>query len=206
MMPSLYSLGQLSALQVTQEELREDEVVCAFLDDIYIVTRDPTSHRSHLHNVATALVLGPWWKDPSVEQGRDQAQRLRSIGAHRTVEGVSGKEGTTQMCFPPIVFGIQAFIQAHLEMKATEQRTLLDRIDLQSAWLIFLHCASARANHLLRVVEPQAVAGIDNIWGCLCLLLNVNPGQREDIRSSANLPLILGGVGFRRASRISVSA
>ena len=36
--------------------------------------------------------------------------------------------------------GDAAFIQAHLEMKATEQRTLLDRIplmsDLQSTWLI----------------------------------------------------------------------
>ena len=110
--------------------------------------------------------------------------------------------------------GDAAFIQAHLEMKATEQRTLLDRIplsDLQSAWLILLHCASARANYLLRVVEPQAVAEYarthdDNIWGCLCLLLNVNPGQREDIRSSANLPLVLGGVGLRSASRISASA
>ena len=30
--------------------------------------------------------------------------------------------------------------------------------DLQSAWLILSHCASARANYLLRVVEPQAVA------------------------------------------------
>ena len=109
-----------------------------------------------------------------------------------------------------IVLGTPAFIQAHLEMKATEQRTLLDRIplmsDLQSTWLILLHCASVRANHLLRVVEPQAVAGIDNIWGCLCLLLNVNPGQREDIKSSANLTLVLGGVGLRRASRISASA
>ena len=33
----------------------------------------------------------------------------------------------------------------------------------------------------------------------------MNPDQREDIRSSANLPLVLGGVGGR-ASRISASA
>ena len=98
----LYPLGQHFALEATQEELRKDEVVCAFLDDIYVVTPDPhrigpiyttlqQHFRSHLHNVATAFVRvrshpGPRWKDPSVEQGRDQAQRLRSIGAHRTVE------------------------------------------------------------------------------------------------------------------------
>ena len=83
--------------------------------------------------------------------------------------------------------------------------------DLQSARLILLHCASARANYLLRVVEPQAVAEFarthdDNIWGCLCHLLNVNPDQREDISSSAILPLVLGGVGLRSASRTSASA
>ena len=114
-----------------------------------------------------------------------------------------------------IPLGDPAYIQAHLEMKATEQRSLLDRIplvsDLQSAWLILLPCASARANYLLRVVEPQAVAEYarshdDNIWGCLCHLLNVDSDQREDIRSSANLPLVLGAVGLRSASRISASA
>ena len=45
----------------------------------------------------------------------------------------------------------------------------------------------------------------NKIWGCLCHL-NVNPGQREDNKSSANLPLVLGGVGLRSASRISASA
>ena len=58
--------------------------------------------------------------------------------------------------------GDPAFIQAHLDKKVAEQRTLLERIplvaDLQSAWLILLHCASAKANYLLRVVEPQSVA------------------------------------------------
>ena len=91
MMLLLHSLGQHSVLEATQEELREDEVVCAFFDDIYVVTPDPHRIGPILHNVATALVLvrshpGPRWKDPSVEQGRDQAQRLRSTGAHRTVE------------------------------------------------------------------------------------------------------------------------
>ena len=29
--------------------------------------------------------------------------------------------------------------------------------DMQSAWVLLLHCASARANHLLRVVRPDFV-------------------------------------------------
>ena len=52
--------------------------------------------------------------------------------------------------------GHPSFDEAHLELKVAEQRTLLERIpmvpDLQSAWLVLLHCASARANYLLRVV------------------------------------------------------
>ena len=62
------------------------------------------------------------------------------------------------------LLGNPAFIHAHLERKVEEQRTLLARIplvgDLQSARLILLHCAAARANYLLRVVEPQSVSSV----------------------------------------------
>ena len=60
MMPLLCSLGQHSALETTQEELREDDVVCAFLDDIYVVTPDAhrigpfyTTLQQHLHSYAS---------------------------------------------------------------------------------------------------------------------------------------------------------
>ena len=231
MMPLLCSLGQHSALEATQEELREDEVVCAFLDDIYVVTPDPhdigpiyTTLQQHLYTYARIRVHGgktQVWNRAGIRprgcealeriaQLRDSDARVWRGGGDTDV--LPTQQGIIVLGTP---LGDAAFIQAHLEIKATEQRTLLDRIplmsDLQSAWLILLHCASARANYLLRVVEPQAVAEYarthdDNIWGCLCLLLNVNPGQREDIRSSANLPLVLGGVGLRSASRISASA
>ena len=214
MMPLLCSLGQHSALEATQVELREDEVVCAFFDDIYVVTPDP--HR-----------IGPIYTVERPKCGTGIRPRgceaLERIAQLRDPDARVWRGGGDTDVLPTqqgiIVLGTSlgdvAFIQTHLEMKATEQRTLLDRIplmsDLQSAWLILLHCASARANYLLRVVEPQAVVEYarthdDNIWGCLCLLLNVNPGQREDIRSSANLLMVLGGVGLRIASRISASA
>ena len=43
-------------------------------------------------------------------------------------------------------------------------------------------------------------------FGVVCAISSMNLDQREDIRSSANLPLVLGGVGLRSASRISASA
>ena len=63
--------------------------------------------------------------------------------------------------------------------------------DLQSAWLILWHCAHARANCLLRVVEPQSVAAYtrahdESVWICMCALLNINITWEKDIRSCAN--------------------
>ena len=58
-----------------------------------------------------------------------------------------GRQGVVVLGTP---LGHPAFIHAHLEKKVEEQRKLLTRIplvpDLQSAWLILLHCAAARAN------------------------------------------------------------
>ena len=52
--------------------------------------------------------------------------------------------------------------------------------DLQAAWLILLHCASARANYLLRVVDPEQVQQFaqvhdQRLWQCLCQLLGTAP-------------------------------
>ena len=58
-------------------------------------------------------------------------------------------------------FGHPEFVAAQLEKSFQKQETLIRRIpfvpDLQAAWLILLYCASARANYLLRVVDPEQV-------------------------------------------------
>ena len=81
--------------------------------------------------------------------------------------------------------GHPSFIQQFLRKKAFKHRTLLDRIpqlpDVQSAWSLLLHCASAKANYFLRVVEPTAVAEfahLHDLWNCLCQLLHVEPSQK----------------------------
>ena len=43
----------------------------------------------------------------------------------------------------------------------------------------------------------------EGVWTCMCALLNINTTQEEDIRSCANLPLVLGGVGLRSATQVS---
>ena len=55
---------------------------------------------------------------------------------------------------------------AHLEHITEEHRVLLERTPavqyVQSAWLILLHCAAARANYLLRVVRPAVKRSEEN--------------------------------------------
>ena len=68
--------------------------------------------------------------------------------------------------------------------------------DLQSAWLILMHCASARANYLLRVVDRVQVqqfaqAHDERLMQCLCQLLE----ERSKFACSP------GRTGLRSASR-----
>ena len=231
LMPLLYSLGQHGALEATQEELADGENLVAYFDDIWVVSPVPetVSHvygslQRNLFSHARIRVHGGktqvWNRSGIRPEGCDALERIAQAADPRA--RVWRGSGETDL--PPSQQGIvvlgtplgdPAFIQAHLDKKADEQRTLLERIpmvtDLQSAWLILLHCASARANCLLRVVEPQSVAAYsrahdEGVWTCMCALLNINPTQDEDIRSCANLPLVLGGVGLRSATRTSVSA
>ena len=68
------------------------------------------------------------------------------------------------------------FVRSHLVDLVEEQHVLLERIpmlqDVQGAWLLLVHCASARANYVVWCVRPEAVAQFDrvhdaNLWECL---------------------------------------
>ena len=53
-------------------------------------------------------------------------------------------------------------VRRSLAKTLEKHQVLLDAIqtvpDVQSAWLLLLHCASARANYYLRIVRPELVA------------------------------------------------
>ena len=78
--------------------------------------------------------------------------------------------------------------------------------DLQCAWLLLLHCCSARANYTLRVVLPELTARFaahhdTSLRRCLSRLLGVAPANIFcDLPS---LPLSLGGLGLRSATLLS---
>ena len=62
-----------------------------------------------------------------------------------------------------VLVGHPSYVRVQLSEIQHDHQTLLDRIpslpDLQSSWLLLLHCASARANYFLRVVPLVSLSG-----------------------------------------------
>ena len=117
--------------------------------------------------------------------------------------------------FWELLRGHQDFVTAQLEVLTAEHQTLLCRIplvqDVQAAWLLLVHCAAARANHVARVVEPGSAEPFcrshdARLWQCLCTILQISPDQGEDVVGAASMPLVLGGLGLRSACRVSQPA
>ena len=108
------------------------------------------------------------------------------------------------------------FVRSHLQKTAGEHQTLLEMIpllpDVQSAWMMLSHCASAGANCHLRVIRPElalqfATTHDQHLWGCLCQILGISTSAAHaTAKASATLPLALGGLGLRSAVRTSRSA
>ena len=76
--------------------------------------------------------------------------------------------------------GHHDFVQDQLSKLAEKHSGLLDRIILveafQSAWLLLVFCAAARANFFLRSVTPVETSTFatrhdDQLWSCFCTLL-----------------------------------
>ena len=98
-----------------------------------------------------------------------------------------------------------------LEYSSISHHMILDRIpavpDVQSAWLILLHCTQARANCLLRVVRPDAARAFaqnhdEGLFQRLCRILQIEPTQCvPEARETATLSLMLSGLGLRSAER-----
>ena len=112
--------------------------------------------------------------------------------------------------------GHEDFVRDHLRRTTEDHMSLLDKIpslpDVQSAWALLLHCASARANNMLRAIGPELTVQFSadhnaGLWSCLCNILRIAPDQCDELaKDVASLPLCMGGLGLRSAARTSASA
>ena len=90
-------------------------------------------------------------------------QRTSRIGQPRTEHRVWRELGLPTheqvIRFLGALVGHSDFVRAHFQRTPDEHQTLLEMIpllsDVQSAWMMLLHCATARANYHLRVIRPE---------------------------------------------------
>ena len=127
-----------------------------------------------------------------------------------STHGVPTREQGIKVLGTPL--GHDDFVAAHLESVLAEHQILLTRIplvkDVQSAWLLLLHCASVRACFQIRVVRPSAASQFaeshnGTLWQCLSNILQIDLNQCDEVvRDVATLPLSMGGLGLRSAVRV----
>ena len=224
LMPMLYSFWQHRALEAIHNNFHPTEILLAFLDDVFAVTPRPDRvgtiygsihdnmwvHSSTRIDGGKTQVWNGAGSKPDICEVLDRVAQAADPEA-KVWEGSEVPPNQQGLKILGAPFGHREFVVAQLEKKLQKQETLIRRIplvpDLQSAWLILMHCASARTNYLLRVVDPVQVqqfaqAHDERLWQCLCQLLGITVDLCDDAaRSAASLPLVLGGLGLRSASR-----
>ena len=228
MMPLLHSLGQHGALQKLQSELHDGETLLAFSDDTYVVIPSPgktTAVYAALQEAmlsSTGIRINPGktkvWNAAGVKPaGCGVLQRIAETHDPAAVvwrgsELPTCRQGLNVLGTP---LGHPDFVRTSLEMKNIGHQRFLDRIplleDVQASWLLLVHCAAARANYMTRVVEPGATRDFSErndeaLWQSLCQIMQMSPTQAEDIRLTASLPMVLGRLGLRSATRVRQAA
>ena len=161
-----------------------DHVVMAFLDDIYLVSK-PHEVREGYLSMEREL-----WRHAKirVHEGKthiwnlagnkpricDELQRMEEVaqpGAR--VAWVSGAHSKTRHQGAGSTCGPQRLIRKHFENVLDKHQMLLEGIprvpDVLSAWLLLLHCASARATYHLMVMRPEVLLEFaqshdENLW------------------------------------------
>ena len=178
-MPLLFSVGQHAAL------LHRDERLFAFLDDIYVVSKPERVGEVHsvlerelwvhakirVHSGKTHV----WNRSGRMPPACDELQR-RAVLQDPTAQVWTGSGVPTQNQGIKVLgcpLGHEDFVTTQLEAIGTKHQVLLQAIptvpDVQSAWLLPLHCAAARANFCLRVEGTMGVCGSvsPESWACL---------------------------------------
>ena len=157
LMPALYALGQHKALERARAQLRPDELLVAFLDDVYIVT-SPERARAAFDVVTTALrehagVDADLGKCRVWNRAGDLPPRIQELGPEVWRGDKPADERGLKILGAPL--GSPEYVSAMGKERLEEEHRLTNLLpdlpDLQAAWLLLSQCASPRANYWLRV-------------------------------------------------------
>ena len=221
LMPALFCLAMKPALEEIQSRLQPGDVVVAYIDDVYVLTR-PERARAVYDMVSEVLerVCGI-----QVNQGKLVCWNRSGAAAPEEIaqldtpnhrvwrsDAQPADNGVVVLGAP---IGGDAYVAAEGERAAQAEQPLLDGIlaldSLQAAWLLLLYCAGPRANYHLRTVPPQqatvyAAEHDRRVLNTLSHLLQWQGGERELWQRQAQLPLRLAGLGVRSSSRTAPAA
>ena len=220
LMPALFALGQHAALAEARRQLRPDECLLAYLDDIYVITSPERTRvvfdllSLHLHRRAhIQLHRG---KTRVCKSGLEPPG-IRELGSVTDPVWVgdrglpSDQQGLVALGVP---CGHPAFVAAQLQLTRAKQDQLLQGIrtlpDLQSAWLLLLFCASPRCTHVLRALPPVASLAFAEshdaaIAACVVDLLGTGP-LPDSALQIAQLPFQQGGLNLRSGVALAPAA
>ena len=157
MMLLLCYLRQHSVLEAANTSFTRGERLLAFLDDTFIVTPTAVEVGPAYVHVGKTKIWNRAGNRPAVCDVLERIARTVNprVKVWRGSQLPTVERGIKVLGTP---LGHEDYVVRHLEAVTDEQRILLERIprvqDVQSAWLLLLHCASARANYQLRSV-PQ---------------------------------------------------
>ena len=206
--PALYALGQHHALEVAAAQLLPDEVLAAYLDDVYIICQ-PDRARPAFDIVSRAI---EGHAGVAANSGKTRVFSVETLGPDVWRGGDSPECGLVALGAP---IGSADFVAAHAHGRLEQETGLLAEIqqlpDLQAAWLLLLYTAAPRAGHLLRTLPPSqsgeyARQHDSAVWSCLSFLL----GEPDPLPATAHdvgfLPIRLGGLGLFAAERIAPAA
>ena len=230
-MPALFCLALHPALADIQRHLLANELVVAYLDDIYIFCRPERAREIH------DLVARKLWDycRIRINQGKlicwNRQGGVAPVGiaelntpGHTVWRGdvPSDRNGVTVVGTP---IGTDAYIEAQGNVSIEEKQVLLDSLrritSVQNAWLLLYFCAAPRANHLLRTIAPHqihpyAIAHDHRITSEFRRLLGLPQNGDDDSRihhvasdiweRQARLPIRFGGCGLRDCVRTSSAA
>ena len=218
-MPALFSLALAGALKRAQERLRPGEVLLAYLDDLYLVTRPERVGAAYLgvtDEVRTSCGIEPnlgktvCWNRAGIFS--PEAELVLGADAWRG-GGPPDSQGIRVLGAP---LGSHAFCAAFGRDGVAKTEPLTEAVAQlplqQHAWLLHYFCVVPRANHLLRQVPPSAADAAtgaqDALTGDgLCQLLGQAPGSLpQEVEEQARLPRRLGGLGLRDARRTALAA
>jgi len=214
LMPALFSLGMADALREAQAQLLPDELVIAYLDDVYIVSapeRARAAYQTVTETIARRCGVQPnlgktvcWNRAGICPPG------IAELGP--TVWRGSGPDATCGIRLLGAPLGTPEYVQAYGEAHVAKADELLQKVlalpQLQHSWLLTYFCVVPKLNHLLRQVPPEQIsrtgAAFELLLGsALQHLLGTEAVLSPEALTQARLPFREGGLGFRHCQALS---